>query len=78
MIAMRRSASGPTWTLCEDVRMETQDGATRGVEHLEIRLRRSNHECARQTRRQDKEQQGVPAHPTSLGPQSPATIGNAK
>ena len=29
MIAMRRSASGPTWTLCEGVRMETQDGATR-------------------------------------------------
>ena len=29
MIAMRRSASGPTWTLCEGLRMETQDGATR-------------------------------------------------
>ena len=29
MIAMRRSASGPTWTLCEGVRMQTQDGATR-------------------------------------------------
>ena len=29
MIAMRRGASGPTWTLCEGVRMEAQDGATR-------------------------------------------------
>jgi acyl-coenzyme A synthetase/AMP-(fatty) acid ligase len=28
MIAMRRSASGPTWTLCEGVHMETQDGVT--------------------------------------------------
>ena len=29
MIAMRRSASDATWTLCEDVHVETQDGVTR-------------------------------------------------
>jgi acyl-coenzyme A synthetase/AMP-(fatty) acid ligase len=31
VIAMRRTASGPNWTLCEGVRMETQDGVTRVV-----------------------------------------------